>query len=141
MPTDFFAATVIKALAELAALFLLGQGALYVLAGAKREQNLIYQVFRTLTRPVLRTVRYVTPRAILDRHIPYVALMLLFWIWLATVLYMAHVCSAGGLDCRALREADSGTLQRSYAAALLQGHYPVLWSSPPYLRNNFNNIL
>jgi hypothetical protein len=105
MPPDLLAVTVVKALAELAALFLLGHGAIWVLAGRKRDQNLVYQIFQALTRPVLRATRYVTPRAIIDRHIPFVALMLLFWIWIATVLTLSHLCSAGGHDCRSMRQA------------------------------------
>ena len=105
MPLDLLAVTIVKALAELAAMFLLGQGAVFVLAGRKRDQNFVYQIFQALTRPVLRGARLVTPRAIIDRHIPFVALMLLFWIWLGSVLALAHLCAAGNHDCRTLRQA------------------------------------
>jgi hypothetical protein len=104
MPIELMLLTVVKALAELAALFLLGQGLLYVLAGQKRDNNLVYQLFRTLTGPVIRATRAITPKFIVDRHIPYVAVLLLFWIWLAMLFGMAQVCKREGVDCRAMKE-------------------------------------
>ena len=43
---------VVRALAEIAGLFLLAQGALFLLAGGARDKNVIYQMFRIVTRPV-----------------------------------------------------------------------------------------
>lgn len=93
-----------KALAELAAMFLLGRGLLYVLAGSKRDKNLFYQIFCIVTDPLLRLARLLSPRAILDRHIPFVAFLLVAWIWIFVVFWVIpEVCSAG-LDCSALIE-------------------------------------
>lgn len=104
MPVELMLLTAVKALAELAALFLLGQGLLYILAGEKRDGNLVYQLFRTLTGPVIVATRAITPKFIVDRHIPYVAVLLLFWIWLAMLIGMAQVCKREGVDCRAMKE-------------------------------------
>lgn len=107
VPIELMLLTALKALVELAGLFLLGQGVLYVLAGRKREGNYFYGLFRTLTRPVLRATRAVTPKFVIDRHIPYVALLLLFWLWVMLIWAMAQVCSASGLDCRAIRQGSA----------------------------------
>ena len=104
MPVELMLLRAVKALVELALLFLLGQGLLYILAGQKREGNFVYQLFRTLTTPVLRATRSITPKFIVDRHTPYVAVLLLFWIWLATLFLMAQVCEGGAIDCKALKE-------------------------------------
>ena len=45
---------VLKALTEIAGVAFLGQGVLWLIAGAKREQNVVYNLFRTLTSPVTR---------------------------------------------------------------------------------------
>lgn len=105
MPLELLMLTIVKALAELAGLFLLGQGFLYILAGAKRDGNYVYQLLSTLTRPVVRAARAITPKFIVDRHIPYVAVLILFWIWLLALAGMAGVCRSQGLDCKAMREA------------------------------------
>jgi uncharacterized protein YggT (Ycf19 family) len=77
-----FLVSAIRAIVEVALLSLLGRGLLALLAGRSREQNSIYQLFCVLTRPVIRLVRAVVPRQIIDRHLPFVAFFVLFWLWL-----------------------------------------------------------
>ena len=86
MPIELLMVVIAKALTELAGMFLLGRGLLYVLAGRKRGGNMFYQVFCIVTDPLLRAARWITPRVIVDAHIPYVAFALVVWIWLAIVL-------------------------------------------------------
>jgi uncharacterized protein YggT (Ycf19 family) len=52
---------VLRALAEVAMLFLLGQGLLALLAGSRRHDNTMYKLFLIITAPVLKIVRKVTP--------------------------------------------------------------------------------
>jgi general secretion pathway protein F len=77
MQTELLLLVIVKALAELAFMFLLGRGALYVLAGSKREGNIFYSVLRVVTDPVIRATRWLTPRLVLDAHIPFVSLFVL----------------------------------------------------------------
>lgn len=72
---------VLKALTEVAGVAMIGQGLLYVLAGAKRNENLVYGIFRTLTSPVMTVTRWITPRIVLDRHLGLVAFFLLMVLW------------------------------------------------------------
>lgn len=88
---------ILKALAEIAGLALLGQGALYLLAGANREHNVFYQVLKAVTAPILRATRFITPRFVADAHIGQAAFFLVAGLWLALtllkvrlVLEMAH---------------------------------------------------
>lgn len=73
---------ILRAVVEVALLSLLGQGVVGLLAGARRQTNPIYQVFRTVTGPVVRATRWLTPRAVIDRHVPVVTFFLLFWLWI-----------------------------------------------------------
>ena len=78
---------ILKALTEVAGVAMIGQGVLWVLAGAKREHNAIYGIFKTLTSPVMKATRWITPRVVLDQHIGLVAFFLLMVLWLGlTVL-------------------------------------------------------
>ncbi len=77
---------ILKALTEVAGLAMIGQGLLYVLAGAKRDQNLVYGIFRTLTSPVMKVTRWITPRIVLDRHLGLVAFFLLIVLWVGLTL-------------------------------------------------------
>lgn len=74
--------SILRVLVEVAMLALLGQGAVGLLAGARRHANPVYQVFQIVTRPVIRIVRAITPRLILDKHLPFVAFFALFWLWI-----------------------------------------------------------
>lgn len=112
MPAELMVLTILKALVELAGLFLLGQGMLYLLAGEKREGNYFYQLLKMLTRPVIRAARFITPKFVIDRHIPYVTALILFWLWLLLIMMMAQVCRSTGVDCRALKEG-SASLERA----------------------------
>ena len=100
MSADLFLVTIAKALVEIAALFILGQGILYVLSGEKREGNFFYQLLRVITRPVYGIVRLLTPKVIVDRHVPWVALMVLFWLWLALTYAKIQICAERDDRCR-----------------------------------------
>ena len=106
MSTDLFLVTIAKALVEIAALFILGQGILYVLSGDKREGNFFYQLLRIITQPVYGIVRLLTPKVIVDRHVPWVALMVLFWLWLALTFAKIQIC-AGATPMPARRGATT----------------------------------
>ena len=56
---------------------MLGQGILYLFAGAKRDSNAIYFIFKTLTSPIMKFARMITPRIVIDQHIGFVALFIL----------------------------------------------------------------
>jgi hypothetical protein len=90
---------ILKALTEVAGVAFLGQGILWVIAGAKREQNIVYNLFRTLTSPVTRVTRAITPRIIIDAHIGLVAFFLLLVMWVALTAYKIKLvldAAAGG---------------------------------------------
>jgi len=82
---------VLKALTEIAGVAFLGQGVLWVIAGAKRDQNLVYKLFKILTSPVTRVTRAVTPRIIIDAHIGLVAFFLLMVIWLVLTAFKIKI--------------------------------------------------
>jgi hypothetical protein len=104
MALELLLLVIVKALAELAFMFFLGRGALYILAGHKREGNIFYGVLRVVTDPVIRVARFLTPRFVVDTHIPFVAILLLAWIWLAIVFWALPAMCSSGYDCSALIE-------------------------------------
>lgn len=90
---------ILKALTEVAGIAFLGQGVLWVLAGAKRDQNAVYNLFKTLTSPVTRATRAITPRIVIDAHIGLVAFFLLVVAWVALTAFKIKLvldAAAGG---------------------------------------------
>ncbi len=62
--------SILKLIAEIALLALAGQWVLGLLAGAKRDQNMFYQLLQVVTRPFVSGARMVTPKVVIDRHVP-----------------------------------------------------------------------
>lgn len=75
---------VAQTLVAVAGLALLGQLMVGAFSWARRHQNLLYRLFELIARPVVRLVRLVTPKVVLDRHIPIAAFVILlfgyFWL-------------------------------------------------------------
>jgi hypothetical protein len=91
----------IKLVAEIALLALAGQWLLGLLAGAKRESNFFYQLLAIVTRPFVRGARWLTPRLVLDRHVPLVAFLLLGFVWVFSTLAKVQICLEIGVQaCR-----------------------------------------
>jgi len=79
---------------------LLGQGLLYLLAGPRRHENLVYKMFVTVTGPIMKATRFVTPRFIVDAHLGFVAFFLLMLLWVFAFAMKVHfvlqAAKAGG---------------------------------------------
>jgi hypothetical protein len=90
--TVLLVVNILKLLAEIALMALLGQWVLGLLAGKNRDRNLFYQVFEIVTRPLVQTVRMITPRVVIDRHVPLVAFLLLTFLWLVVTIAKIDMC-------------------------------------------------
>lgn len=71
-----------KAIIEVALLAYVGQAILFIMAGEKRETNFVFTLLKLITAPMSRVVRFISPRIILDRHIPLATFMLLVTLWI-----------------------------------------------------------
>lgn len=88
---------ILKMVAEIALMALAGQWVLGLLAGAKRDQNLFYQLFQVLTRPLIAGARMLAPRVVLDRHLPLVAFLLLSFVWVVATITKIDICVRMGV--------------------------------------------
>lgn len=94
-------ASSVKLIAEIAMLALLGQWLLGVLAGKRREENFFYRLLQVLTNPFVKTVRAITPRVVLDRHVPLATLLLMAVVWLVATIAKVNICLRIGVEaCR-----------------------------------------
>ncbi len=76
----------------IALLALLGQGLLYLLAGAKRDANFFYQLIKIVTSPFTWAVRKMTPGKVADRHVPVITFGLLGLAYLVVTLEKISMC-------------------------------------------------
>lgn len=73
----------LRILVEIALFALIGQGALHLLSGANREQNVFYMVLKTIASPAMRFTRWLAPKFVVDQHVGWIALFLLAILWFA----------------------------------------------------------
>jgi len=71
-----------KAVIEVALFAFVGQVILYIMAGAKRDTNFVFTLLKLITSPMTFIVRFISPRIILDRHIPLATFLLLCTLWI-----------------------------------------------------------
>jgi hypothetical protein len=94
-------AITVKLLAEIALLVLLGQGLVGLLSGAGRDRNPFYRVFQLAGRPWVRAARWISPRVVLDRHLPLVAFLVLLFVWAGAALIKVQLClELGVAQCK-----------------------------------------
>ncbi|MDQ3272272.1 MAG: hypothetical protein M3Q12_08915 [Pseudomonadota bacterium] len=93
-----FTVSTIKLIAEIALLALFGQWVLGLLAGAKKDTNIFYQILQIVGKPFVVASRFITPKQVIDRHVPLVAFLLLLFIWIAATLMKIRICLEIGVE-------------------------------------------
>ena len=88
---------VLKAIVEVAGFAYIGQALVAAFAGSRRHENLIYQIFKIITKPVTKIARLISPRFIPDQHVPFVAFGILLWIWIFAIIMIANLRRGAGL--------------------------------------------
>ena len=84
-----------------ALLALVGQGLLYVLAGANRDRNIFYQLLQIVSKPFTLLVRKLTPKQVADHHVPLVTFFLLLIIYAVVTFEKIALCVEAGMEgCR-----------------------------------------
>lgn len=97
-PAMLIVATAFKLTSEIALLALCGQWLLGFLSGAGRTGNPFYALLRLLGSPWIRVARWLSPRMVLDRHVPLVAFFLLLLVWGAASIAKLGICLRIGVD-------------------------------------------
>jgi uncharacterized protein YggT (Ycf19 family) len=87
----------LKAVVEVAAMAVVGRSLLGLLVGPRRDTNLAYQLLHAVATPALRLARLLSPRIVIDRHLPLVALLLLGFAWIAVTGWKISHCRAIGV--------------------------------------------
>lgn len=93
--------TALKLITEIALMAIAGQWVLGLLAGAKREQNVFYKLLEVVASPFIRLMRAISPKVVLDRHLPLAAFLLLGVAWVGLTAMRIGMCLQIGVQaCR-----------------------------------------
>ena len=79
-------------------LALMGQGLLFVLAGAKRNENFFYQLLQLISKPFTVVVRKLTPAKVGDSQVPIVTFFLLVIAYAVVSFEKINLCVQIGLE-------------------------------------------
>ena len=90
--------TTVKLIAEIALMALFGQWLLGLLAGAKRDKNIFYQILQILGRPFVSAARWITPKFVVEQHLPLVAFCLLAFLWVGITIFKIQTCLQLGVE-------------------------------------------
>ncbi len=83
---------VLKSLIELSLMFLVGRFVLGLLAGTQRRSNFFWQLLDVASKPSLWVTRLISPKLILDQHIPLATASWLIIAWVLVVLAKIDLC-------------------------------------------------
>jgi hypothetical protein len=91
------AVVILKSLIELSLMFLIGRFVLFFLAGAKRQTNVFWQLLDVASKPALWLTRRISPKQILDKHIPLATVSWLVIAWVLLVIVRIDLCLQIGI--------------------------------------------
>lgn len=91
------AVVIAKSLIELSLMFIVARFILGLLAGARRSTNVFWQLLDIAARPALWITRRVSPKLILDQHIPLAAASWLLIAWVVVVKIKIDLCFQAGV--------------------------------------------
>ena len=100
LQSSLFWLRLVQALIAIPLLAILGQGFVWILArafGQPPDTNFFYRLLKLIASPVVRVMRYITPRFIIDERLPIVALSLLLVGYLWSMLAISSLCARHGL--------------------------------------------
>jgi hypothetical protein len=83
---------ILKSLIELSLMFIVARFLLGLLAGAKKATNVFWQLLDVAAKPAIWLTRKVSPKLILDQHIPFAAASWLVVAWVLVVKMKIDLC-------------------------------------------------
>ena len=82
----------------IALMALAGQFILGLLAGAKRDSNVFYKLLEVIASPFVRLMRRLTPRVVLDRHVPLATFVVLGVLLVVLSIARISLCLETGVN-------------------------------------------
>jgi hypothetical protein len=86
------AVVIAKSLIELSLMFIVGRFLLGLLAGSNRDSNVFWQLLDVASKPALWLTRKISPKLILDQHIPLATCSWLLIAWVLMVQLKIDIC-------------------------------------------------
>jgi hypothetical protein len=107
--TTLFVLRLVKLVLEIALLALVGQALVWAMVravGQVPQNNFFYRALQVVTSPFTKLLRFVSPKFVVDRHIPWATFALLSVGYVWVLFAIANTCIGAGLtiaECQRLR--------------------------------------
>ncbi len=107
--TTLFVLRLVKLVLEIALLALVGQVLVWAMiraVGQPPENNFFYRTLQVVTSPFTKLVRRVSPKFVIDRHVPWATFALLAVAWVWVTFTIANTCIGAGIsiaECQQVR--------------------------------------
>jgi hypothetical protein len=104
---------ILKTVLFVAVCSLLGQAIVGIFNWGGRRDNFIYQLFGIIASPFTKLVRLVTPRVVVDQHIPFATLLVLMFAYGGVLVWQTVNCAAdtSQIGCKRVAETRQGSTQ------------------------------
>ena len=83
---------ILQTIVMIAGLALFAQLIVGIFSWSRRGENIVYQFFGIIARPFVSLARAITPRVILDAHVPIVAFIICLFAYFALAFAHRDVC-------------------------------------------------
>lgn len=102
---------ILQTLMLVAGLALLGQLIVGLFSWSRRRENVVYQLLGIVASPAVRLARLVSPRVVMDEHVPALAFLLLLVGYFVVGFFHRDVCLADLTQAGCARWAAARGLQ------------------------------
>jgi hypothetical protein len=85
----------LKGLIELLGVLVLAQEIVRLISFGRHQSNPVFRLLTFFSRPVMQLARWISPRLVIERHLPAVALLMLAVVWFCLVLAKAYLSALG----------------------------------------------
>jgi hypothetical protein len=102
---------IVQTLLLVAGLSLLGQMIVGLFNWGRRRENIVYQLLGIVASPAVKLARLVSPRVVMDEHVPAVAFLLLVVGYFVVGFFHRDVCLADLTQAGCTRWAAARGLQ------------------------------
>jgi hypothetical protein len=106
--TTLFVLRLVKLVLEIALLALVGQALVWAMVravGQPPERNFFYRALQVVTSPFTKLLRFVSPKFVVDRHIPWATFALLAVAWVGVTFSIANTCIGAGMSIAECKQA------------------------------------
>lgn len=94
---ELYAVSALKGLAEALLMIYMAKGVLWAVAGAKRDSNVVFVLFKKATGPFDRLAKRLAPSFVSESHVGFIPPGVAFSLWVCSLVWKLDACQRIGM--------------------------------------------